>query len=390
MKNSILNLKKNRSVMETDIVVKRIETEKELNQFINFPHDLYREDPNYVPMLQMAARDMLSKKKNPFFLHSEADNFIAYKNGKVAGRISAIRNNNYNIFHASNVGFWGFYDVIDDFDVSKALFDTVIEWNKKHGFESVIGPVNYTTNDTAAVLVEGFNLPPMIEMTYNKPYYPEHIEKYGFVKEMDLYAYILTGDKVSDRTLKISEFISEKLKKRGITIRCINMKDFNNEVKKIKDVYNKAWEKNWGFVPATDEEFDVLAKNFKTVIDPGMVLIAEHEGKFVGFAMGAPNINEITIKFKNGKLFPFNVFKLLMKKNKTRYFRILTLGIIENYRRMGIAEAFYTYYIKFGQEKNYIGAEASWLLENNPDIINGIEKLNGERYKTYRLYSIKI
>jgi GNAT superfamily N-acetyltransferase len=376
--------------MEKEIVIKKIETGAELNQFINFPHELYKEDPIYVPMLQMAARELLSKKKNPFFLHSEADNFIAYKNGKVVGRISAVRNNNYNKFHGSNVGFWGFYDVIDDFDVSKALFDTVVEWNKKHGFESIIGPVNYTTNDSAAVLVDGFNLPPMIEMTYNKPYYAEHIEKYGFKNEMDLNAFMITRTKVSERTLRLSDLISQRLNKRGITIRCINMKDFTNEVKKIKDVYNKAWEKNWGFVPATDEEFDVLAKNFKTIINPAMVLIAEHEGKFVGFSMAAPNVHEITINFKNGKLFPFNVFKLLMKKNKTRYFRIITLGVIEKYRRSGIAEAFYSYYINFAEEKNYIGAEASWILANNAEMNNGIERLNGEKYKTYRIYSIMI
>lgn len=376
--------------MKNEIIIKKLETGSELRQFINFPHELYKEDPNYVPMLQMTARDLLSKNKNPFFLHSEADNYIAYKNGKVAGRISAVRNNNYNKFHGSNVGFWGFYDVIDDFEVSKALFDTVVAWNKKQGFESIIGPVNYTTNDTAAVLVDGYHLPPMIEMTYNKPYYPEHIEKYGFKKEMDLYAYMIATDKVSDRTIKLAELITQRLNKRGIKIRCLNMKDFTNEVKKIKEVYNKAWEKNWGFVPATDEEFDLLAKNFKTIIDPDMVLIAEHEGKFVGFAMGAPNINEIIINFKQGKLFPFNVFKLLMKKNKTRYLRILTLGVLEEYRRSGIAEAFYSYYIKLGKDKNYIGGEASWILENNADMKNAADRLNGEIYKTYRIYSMKI
>ena len=131
-----------------EIIIKKAETTAEIKHFINFPHDLYRGDPNYVPMLFMSAEELTSKKKNPFFLHSEADNFLAYRDGKVVGRISAIRNNNYNEFHGSNIGFWGFYDVIDDFEVSKALFDTVIQWNRKFKINSVIGPVNYSTNDT--------------------------------------------------------------------------------------------------------------------------------------------------------------------------------------------------------------------------------------------------
>ena len=369
------------------IEIKKVETKKDLKKFINFPHDLYRDDPNYVPMLQMAAKEMFSKKKNPFFEHSQVENYLAYKDGKLAGRISAIRNNNYNDYHDSNVGFWGFYDVIDDYEVSKALFDTVEKWHKQHGFDAMIGPVNFSTNDTAGLLIKGFDSPPVVEMTYNKEYYRDHIEKYGFVKDMDLFAYLLTQDKVSQKSLRLADALEKRLNRKGITIRQINIKDFKNEVAKIREVYNKAWEKNWGFVPATDKEFEFLAEGLKMIVIPDYALVAEHEGKFVGFALAIPNINEITINFKNGKLFPFNIFKLLLNKKKTKMIRIITLGVIENYRKMGIEAVFYANIIQAGRKNNVMAGEASWILENNEMMNKALENLNGERYKTYRLFT---
>ncbi len=368
------------------IEIKKVETKKDLKKFINFPHELYKGDPNYVPMLQMAAKELFSKKKNPFFEHSEVENFLAYKDGKLAGRISAIRNNNYNNYHNSNVGFWGFFDVINDYEVAKVLFDTVKQWHKKHGFEAMIGPVNFSTNDTAGLLIEGFDMPPVVEMTYNKPYYKDLIEKYGFKKDMDLFAYMIYSKNVSEKSVKLADLIQKRLEKKGITIRQINMKDFKNEVAKIKEVYNKAWEKNWGFVPATDKEFEFLAEGLKMIVNPQYALVAEHNGKFVGFALTIPNINEITINFKKGKLFPFNIFKLLMKKNKTKYVRIITLGVIEGYRKMGIEAVFFARIIQSAKKNNIIGGEASWILENNEMMNMAAEKLHGEKYKTYRIY----
>jgi len=368
------------------IVVKKVENKKDLKKFINFPHDLFEGDKNYVPMLQMAANEILSEKKNPFFKHSQAQNFLAYKDNKVVGRISAVKNNNYNNYHKSNVGFWGFYDVIDDYEVSKALFDTVVEWNKQHKFDSIIGPTNFSTNDTAGLLIDGFDRPPIVEMTYNKPYYQDHIEKYGFIKDMDLFAYMITAENVSDKAVRLANLIKQRLDKKGITIRTVNMKDFKNEVSKIKKVYNKAWENNWGFVPATDEEFDFLAEGLKMIVIPEYVLVAEFKGEFIGFALTIPDINEITKTFKKGKLFPFNIIKLLTKKKKTEYVRIITLGVMEGYRKLGIEAVFYANIIEAARKNKIKGGEASWILENNIEMNAAAERLNGERYKTYRIF----
>ncbi len=369
------------------IQVKKVENKKDLKKFIDFPHSLYQGDPNYVPMLQMAAKEILSEKKNPFFEHSQVDNFLAYKDEQVVGRISAIRNNNYNDYHGSNVGFWGFYDVVDDYEVSKALFDVVAQWHSKHQFDAMIGPTNFSTNDTAGLLIEGFDRPPIVEMTYNKPYYQTHIEKYGFEKDMDLFAYMIYTKDVSDKSVRLAKMIQDRLAKKGINIRKINMKDFKNEVAKIKEVYNKAWEKNWGFVPATDKEFEFLAEGLKMIVIPDYVLIAEHEGKFIGFALTIPNINEITKSFKKGKLFPFNIIKLLMNKKKTDYVRIITLGVIDDYRKLGIEAVFYANIIQSARKNKIIGGEASWILENNEMMVKAAENLKGVKYKTYRVYT---
>ena len=372
------------------IEIKKVETKKDLQNFINFPHDLYRGDKNYVPMLQMAAKEIFSKKKNPFFEHSEVQNYLAYKNGKIVGRISAVRNNNYNDYHNSNVGFFGFYDVIDDFEVSKALFEVVEKWQRDHKFDSIIGPSNFSTNDTAGLLIDGFDSPPIVEMAYNKPYYQTHLEKFGFKKDMDMFAYMIYAKDVSDRSVKLAGLISQRLEKKGIKIRSINMKDFKNEVSLIKEVYNKAWENNWGFIPATDKEFDFIAEGLKMIVNPEYVLMAENEGKLVGFALTIPNINEITISFKNGKLFPFNIFKLLMRKKKTKYVRIITLGIVEDFRKIGIEAVFYAKIIEAARKNNLIGGEASWILENNEMMVTAAEKLNGVKYKTYRMFAKKL
>ncbi len=377
--------------MSTDIIIKKVDDNRSLKKFIDFPHELYKDDPNYVPMLYLAAKELLSEKKNPFFEHSQVANYLAYRGGEIVGRISAIRNNNYNDYHDSNVGFFGFYDVIDDYEVSKALFNKAEEWMREQKLDSILGPANFNTNDTAGLLIEGFDSPPVVEMVYNKPYYLEHITKYGFVKEMDLYAYILYTKDVNQTSLRIANRLKQRLKeKNGITFRSADLKNFKREVAKIREVYNKSWEKNWGFVPTTDKEFHFIADTLKFIVKPEYISIAEHNGKMIGFALVLPNINEITKSFKKGRLLPFNLFKLLLNKSKTKYVRVFTLGVMEEYRQLGVEAVFYANIIQIAKENNIEAGEASWILENNKMMNRGLEKLNGKRYKTYRMFSKKV
>ena len=366
-----------------------VDSKKLLKQFIDFPHKLYSGDSNYVPELYLNISEVLSRKKNPFFKHSEADLFLAKdENGKIVGRIAAILNNNYNKYHECNVGFFGFFDVIDDYAVAKALLDKAQDWLKNKKVDQILGPTNFTTNDTAGVLVEGYDRPPVVMMTYNYPYYKEFLEQYGYSKEMDLFAYMIDKHKANDKALRLSKMLEARINKRGITLRNVTNKTKKQDIQRIKSVYRDAWEKNWGFVPPTDEEYDHLAEGLNLLIDNKYVYLAETSEELIGFAVALPDINEITKGFKKGKLLPFNVIKLLTKKSKVSLVRVILLGVKQEYRKLGIGALFFAKFIETArQSKTVQGGEASWILESNEMMVKAAENLNGERYKTYRIYS---
>ncbi len=370
------------------IEIRKVSTNKEIKQFIDFPHALHDGDPYYVPEIYLGQKEMHNQSKNPYFKHAKAQLYTAWKGNQLVGRIAVHISKNYNEYHNSNVGFFGFYDVVDDVAVSKALFDAATAWLRAEKAEKILGPSSYSlTTDTGGLLVEGFDSRPLVMMTYNPQYYMAHVEACGFTKEMDLFAYEIMTKNASDKAVKLQELLLQRLNRSGITVRNINLKKFQEEISGLKHVYTEAWQDNWGFVPPTDEELAHLGSEMKMVVDPDFVYIAEHEGRPVGFSVTLPDINEITKDFKRGRLFPFNIFKLLLRRRKVKRVRILLLGILDDYRNKGIEAVFYAMNINKAKEKNLVGGEASWILENNQEMVKGAEKLNGRKYKTYRIYS---
>ncbi len=248
-----------------------------------------------------------------------------------------------------------------------------------------MGPANFSTNETCGLLIDGFDTPPIVMLTYNKPYYSNLVEQYGFKKEMDLLAYKLEVANITTAQSAIN--LEERLNKRGIVIRTMNMKEFKSEVAKVKEIYNSAWEKNWGFVPMTDEEFDYMAKDMKMILDPDFALIAEHDGKPIGFSLFLPDINIALKKISRGRLLPTGILKLLYYKSQIKQGRVITLGVVEKYRRMGIDAILYSKSVETARRKQYKFADASWILENNIPMNRALQALNGKVYKTYRMYS---
>ncbi len=366
--------------------IKKAETKAEINQFIDFPHALYKGDPNYVPELFIAQKKLFDQKKNPFFKHASVEFFLAKKNGALAGRVAVIKNGNYLRFTGEPHGFFGFFDVINDYEVAEALLRRVNEWAKQNGFEEIIGPVNFSTNDTCGILIDGHHAPPVIMMTYHKDYHQRFLEQFGYTKKMDLLAYRISPEVGDKKVLRIHHNLEERLKKQGITIRRMNMKNFKQEVNNIREVYNAAWEKNWGFVPMTAEEFDFAAEDMKAIVDVDFAYIAEHNGKAIGFSLTIPNLNEVFIKMKRGRLFPTGLFKLLYYKNKVKTMRVLTLGVVEAYRKTGIDACFYARNLETAKKKNIQWAEASWILENNLLMNRALQNIGAEVYKKYRIY----
>ena len=369
------------------IEIKKVESNKVLMQFIKMQWDIYKDDPNWVPPLIMDRKKLLDKNKNPFFQHAEMELFLAYKDGNIAGRIAAITNENHNKFHEDNLGFFGFFESIDDVEVSNKLFETAESWIKEKGKDGILGPMNPSSNDELGLLVDGFESPPYVLMCHNPEYYGKLIEKAGYDKAKDLFAWYIDSEtaskNISEKMFRVAEKSAEKY---GLNVRTINFKNMDEEVKNLREVYNNAWSKNWGFVPMTDEEFNHLAADMKQVADPDFIFIVEKDGRPIGFSLTLPNLNEVLIKIKNGKLFPTGLFKLLFGLKKVKTVRVITLGIVKEYQFGGFSSIMILKSIKTALDKGLQGGEMSWILEDNHAMNSPIESLGSKKHKTYRIY----
>ncbi len=369
------------------VTIEKVRTREERDAFIRFPFELYKNDPHWIPPLLMEREDFLNPKKNPWFEFGQADLFLARRAGKVIGRIAAVNDPHYNDFHQTRLGFFGMFECIDDAGVARLLFAEAERAAKLRGFDRVLGPVNFSINYECSVLVDGFDAPPCVMMAYNPRYYPALFEACGFTKAKDLWAWELSSSTPPPE--KVAR-IAEKIRQRdGIVVRPARMSDFKNEVRRIKEIYNAAWEKNWGFVPMTDREFDQVCKDMKPIVVPDLILIAEVKGEPVAFSMTIPDVN-FALKAANGKLtsfgLPIGLAKLLLASRKIKWLRLVTLGIKSGFRRRGLDAILYLETLKTAARLGYVGGEISWTLEDNDLVNRAIESMGGRRSKTYRIY----
>ncbi len=361
-----------------------VNDKKGIRKFIRIPWIIYKNDKNWVPPLLSEAQKTFDKKRNPYFEHADGAFFIVEKDGKSAGRIVAHIDRLYLDFYGEMVGFFGFFECINDHECARLLFDKASQWLAERGMKTIMGPFNYSTNSEVGLLVDGFDRQPVVMMTYNPPYYVELIERYGFTKAKDIYAYIIDKPEIPQR---LANIIDRFRLRADFTVRKVNLKKLDREIKLIKEVYNSAWEKNWGFVPMTDKEFDDMAKNLKMIVDPDLAFIAEKDGKPIGFSLAIPDINLALAKIRSGRLFPFGIFKLLYWSKRIKRLRVLALGVVPEFRKKGVELMFYYETFKEGLRKGYNEAELSWILEDNYLMRKGIEHLGGRIYKRYRFYS---
>lgn len=357
---------------------------EDVRQFIRLPWKIYQQDSFWVPPLIMEMKGLLNKSKHPFFEHSSADFFLARRDGEWVGRIAAILNNNHNRFHGEKTAFFGFFESVNDPAVASALLDQVTKWAQDRGMTFIRGPMNYSTNETVGVLIEGFDFSPCIMMTHNPSYYAELMEKAGLEKAMDLYAWWLETSKgLNPKIKRVGEKV---LKDEDIRIRSLNMNRFPEEVKIIQHIYNDAWSKNWGFVPMTDSEFHAQAKEMKAIIDPRVVLIAEKNGEPVAFSLALPDVNQ-ALKKINGRLFPFGLPLLLYHTRHIRRVRVLALGVLKKLQNFnGLGAALYYESFRRGVDAGYHSCEFSWTLETNDLINRSMQLFGAEIYKRYRIY----
>jgi GNAT superfamily N-acetyltransferase len=371
------------------ITIREVSGKKGTEEFIDVIWKIYDQKtyPQWVPPLRMSVYENLDTVKNPFYKRATLAMFIAEKEGKIAGRIAAVENKGHNEFYSDKTGFYGFFECIDDQEVANALFKTAEEWNQKRGLTSMLGPVNPSTNHECGLLIRGQSQHPTIMTTWNPKYYEALHDNYGLTKAKDLVAYIVAREKNVELPEKVQNYVKRlRAENSRVKFRDFNTKDFKGEVERCFEIYNSAWEKNWGFFPMTKEEFMFSAKDMKMILDPRMAFVAEVDGKPAGFMLAVPDFNYVFKRIPNGKLFPTGIFKMLLGKKLLKSVRIITLGVKPEFRGGGIFALFTMEAFERAHKFGYIAGEASWILEDNEAMNKPWRDLGAPLYRRWRMY----
>ena len=353
-----------------------------LSQFIDLPYRLHVGQPMWTPPLRRDVAALLDRARNPFFEHAEAEYFLVRRGDEVVGRIAAIHNRLHNEVHEDKVGFFGFFETIDDAEVARALFDAAASWLRPRGLDTMRGPASFSVNDEFGLLVKGFAKPATIMNPYNPQYYVPLVEDAGFKGVMDLVQFERACSVLPARLLRGAQAMA---KRNGVTVRPLDMKRFKQEVEVIKELYNAAWEKNWGHLPMTAHEIDNLAAQLKPIVVPDLVLFAEHEGKTIGFAVALPDLNVALRANPSGRMFP-GILKVLLAARKVDRCRIALLGLLPSWQGKALDVILYERIWSNAKKRGIRWGEGGWILESNHAMANGLVRMGFEPYMTYRVY----
>jgi GNAT superfamily N-acetyltransferase len=360
---------------------------RELRQFIDLPFRLHANHPQWVPPLKLERRLFLNRRMNAFFSHGEAEYFLARRDGRVVGRISAQINHAFNDYQHKSWGWFGFLEFEDDPEALAALLDTAAAWLRARGCERMVGPADFVMNDESGILIEGFELRPMIRQPWHPPYYQQRVEQAGMAKAMDLLMWNL---EVSDRekVLPLIFELAEKVQsEHGIRVRPMRRRQLRKDMDAFAEIYNAAWSKNWDFVPFSKKDLDAYAQELHLAFDKHWAFIAEKEdtGEVVGIAMTFPDINQVLAKMK-GKLLPLGWLYFLRKGKLTDRVRVGFLGVKPEYQHTGVAAKLYVEHFNAAAVRPQTGGEMGWILETNTPMNRGMEAMGGRVVKRYRVY----
>jgi hypothetical protein len=365
-----------------------VRTRRELKRFVKVPFHLHRDHPQWVPPLIFDRMQFLDREKNPWFEHGEAEYFLAERDGEPVGRITAQIDSGWDEAQGGSDGMFGFFETIEDREVAAPLLGAAEEWLAERGRTRLLGPMDFTTNDEVGILIEGYELRPMILQNWHPPFYKELLEGLGYGKAMDLLMwYLELGElKEGDQFAPEIHAAAEKaLRDEGIAIRNIDKGNLKEEMRRFSEVYNEAWADNWGFVPATDAEIEFHAKLLKQVIDEDWGFIAEKEGETVGVAFTLPDINQALAR-TGGRLLPFGWLKFLLAKRRIDRVRVFALGVKHDYRHTGVAAGLYLKHLEAASPEGVPGGETGWILETNKPMNRAMEGMGGKVVKKYRIY----
>lgn len=360
-----------------------------MRRFVDFAYALYDREtyPNWVAPLRVAVHDALDARKNPFYREADRALFLAERDGRVVGRIAAIENRAHNRFHGDRTGFWGFFECANDQVVADALFAAAADWLRGRGLETMRGPMNPSTNYECGLLVQGFENRPSFMTAWNPPYYAALCEHAGLGQAKDLLGFWFEGERTD---YALPEFVARQAERAlaggRLTFRDLDPSRFDAEVAALWEIYNDAWERNWGFVPMSEGEFLHMAKDMKQLLDPRFAFMAELEGVPVGFMLALPDYNEVLVRNRSGRLFPLGVPLLLWGKRRIRDFRVMALGVRASARSRSILALFTHEIMRRGKLYGKCGAEASWLLEDNQLIVKPMRAMGARERMRWRVY----
>ena len=358
---------------------------RELNAFIKLPWRLYRNEPNWVPPLISERRRFLDRSRNPFFRHAEAEYFLAWRDGRPVGRITAQVDRNFNEFQDNAWGMFGFFECEQDPAAAQGLLDAAEAWLRERGRDRMVGPMDFSTNDECGVLIEGHERTPMILSPWTHPYYPALLEEAGLTKAMDLLMWelVITGrDRVNPVIWRVADRVEGEL---GITVRNMRKRDLEDEVTRFLEVYNAAWERNWGFVPLTEEEVRHYAKDLRPILDEHWAFIAEKDGEVIAAALTLPDFNQV-LAHLNGRLLPLGWLKALFWRRRIDRVRVFALGVKPEYQHTGVAAALYRRHFDAAEVTPQKWGEMGWILETNTSMNRAMEGMGGKVVRRFRVY----
>ncbi|HEU4977457.1 MAG TPA: hypothetical protein VFT42_01035 [Solirubrobacteraceae bacterium] len=365
-----------------------VRSRRERREFVDLPYRLYSREANWVPPLRMQVKHMLDQRKNPFFAHAEGELFLARRDGRVVGRISAHVDRHLQQFQGNRWGLFGFFECEDDPEAAHALIGTADGWLRERGCDRLVGPMDYTTNDECGLLIEGHERLPIILTPWQFPYYQRLLEQdCGLVKAMDTLMWDLH---VADRAQvhpAIWQMAAEVESKHGIVCRNFRKKDLEAEVGRFLEVYNAAWERNWGFVPLTEDEVRHYAKELRPVLDENWAMLAERKdtGEVVGAALTLPDYNQV-FHHLGGRLLPFGWWKVLRGRRTIDRVRVFALGVKPEYQHAGVAARFYEMHYDAAERTPQVQGETGWILETNKSMNRAMEGMGGKVVRRYRFY----
>jgi GNAT superfamily N-acetyltransferase len=375
------------------VSIRPVKSRRELKRFVKVPFALHRDHPQWVPPLIFERLQFLDRDRNPYFEHAEAEYFVAERDGEPVGRITAQVDQRWDEFQGGSDAMFGFFETSEDAEVAAALLDAVAEWARAKGRDRLLGPMDFTTNDEIGILIEGYELRPMILENWHPPFYRELLEAQGYGKAMDLLMWELElgSLKEGERFDPSIHAAAEKaLRDEGVTIRSISLRNLPAEMRAFSEVYNEAWGDNWGFVPASDAEIEFHAKILKQVLDEDWAYIAEKDGEPVGAALTLPDVNQALARL-NGRLLPFGWAKFLLAKRKVDRLRVFALGVKHAYRHSGVAAGLYLKHLETAQKPGTIeGGEMGWILETNKPMNRAMEGMGGRIVKKYRVFEKRL